>query len=105
MSADLLEIGDEPDVTDLEVVRTFRYPGGHFWTVSVVMHPEHGGAPMLRFSAGNRSIDLAKWPKDWTDQPDEALVAMLRRAAPKRDRSPAPGAPRRRWDDQPQARA
>ena len=94
---------DEPDVTDLVVVRTFRYPGGRFWTVCVVTYPEEGGPPVMRFSAGQRSIDLKKWPKDWADQPDETLVDMLRRAAPRPSGSPAPGAPTRRWDDQPEA--
>ena len=105
LRADLADVLDgEPDVTDLEVVRTFKYPGGRFWTVSVVMHPEQGGPPVLRFTAGTRAIDLLRWPKDWTDQPDEKLVAMLRRAAPRREPSPPDsGSPRRRWDDQLQA--
>jgi len=96
--------GDEPDITDLEVVRTFRYPGGRYWTVCVVMYPEQGGPPVLRFLSGMRSIDVEKWPKDWPDQPDEELIGMLRRAAPRHEsRPPSPDTPRRRWDDQPQA--
>lgn len=90
------------DVTDLEVVRTFRYPGGRFWTVCVVKFPEDGGLPVLRFTAGMRSIDLRRWPKDWADQPDDVLVTMLRTAAPRRASGPpSPGIPRRRWDDLP----
>lgn len=96
----------ELDVTDLEVVRTFRYPGGRFWTVCVVKYPEDGGPPVLRFTAGMRSIDMRRWPKDWTDQPDDALVTMLRTAAPRRASGPpGPGIPRRRWDDLPQSMA
>jgi hypothetical protein len=92
----------ELDVTDLEVVRTFRYPGGRFWTVCVVKYPEDGGTPVLRFTAGMRSIDLRRWPKDWADQPDDVLVTMLRTAAPRRASGPpSPGIPRRRWDDLP----
>ena len=109
MAADGALPSVEPDVTDLDVVRTFRYPGGRFWTVCVVTHPEDGGAPVLRFTSGIRSIDMRQWRKDWPDQPDEALVAMLRRAAPRRDSgasaATASDAPRRRWDDLPQATA
>ena len=96
---------DELDVTDLEVVRTFRYPGGRFWTVCVVRHPEDGGLPVLRFTAGMRNIDMRRWPKDWADQPDEVLVTMLRTAAPRTSGPPGPGVPRRRWDDLPQSMA
>jgi hypothetical protein len=95
---------DKPDITDLQVVRTFRYPGGRFWTVCVVMHPEDGGPPVLRFTAGIRTIDLKRWSKDWADQPDTALVTMLRKASPRRvSGEHTPGTPKRRWDDQPQA--
>jgi hypothetical protein len=89
------------DITDLHVVRTFKYPGGRYWTVGVVFNPEGGGPPALRFASGMRTIDLRAWPKDWADRPDEALVEMLRRAAPRRISGPTgPGIPRRRWDDQ-----
>jgi len=90
----------EFDVTDLEVVRSFRYPGGRLWTVCVVAHPESGGPAALRFTAGIRSIDLKTWPKDWADAPDSLLVEMLRRAAPRRRAEHRSfDAPRRRWDD------
>jgi hypothetical protein len=103
-----LDLGDrdEPDITDLGVVRTFRYPGGRIWTVCVVMHPEGGGPPVLRFSAGMRSIDLKSWPKAWADEPDDQLAMMLRNAAPRpATKTFAPNTPRRRWNDQPEARA
>jgi hypothetical protein len=93
---------DRPDVTDLGVVRTFRYPGGRYWTTCVIPHPEEGGPPVLRFTAGMRDIDLADWPKDWADYPDERLLELLRRAAPRPPAPPpGPGTPRRRWDDPP----
>lgn len=92
---------ETPDVTDLSVVRTFRYPTGRYWTVSLIMHPEGGGPPVLQFAAGSRHIDLESWPKDWADYPDEELVNLLRRAAPreKAQASLSPGTPQRRWDD------
>lgn len=91
---------DKPDVTDLGVVRTFRYPGGRVWTVCVVT--EIGGPPVLRFTSGVRSIDLSSWPKAWADEPDDSLAVMLRLAAPRPPTTAfRPDAPRRRWDDQP----
>jgi hypothetical protein len=91
---------ERPDVTDLGVVRTFRYPGGRYWTVCVIRFPEEGGPPVLRFTAGARDIDMKNWPKDWADYRDDQLINLLRRAAP-RPSAPPPrrGTPHRRWDD------
>jgi hypothetical protein len=91
---------ETPDVTDLRVWRTFRYPGGRIWVVSV--QQDERSAPVLRFTAGAREIDLRDWPKDWVDHTDEQLVQLLRRAAPRGSGSePPPNGPRRRWDDHP----
>ena len=86
---------------EVNVVRTFRYPGGRFWSVCLVLFPEEGGPPVLRFSAGARFIDLRTWPKDWATLSDNALIDVLRRAAPRPPSSTPldPGLPRRRWDD------
>lgn len=101
---EVAEAEHEPDVTDLRVVRTFRYPGGRLWTVSVVSPPESGSLPALRFTAGTRSIDLHSWSKDWADQPDDRLAVMLRLGAPRRQvKPPGPNTPRRRWTDRPDA--
>ena len=106
IAGDMSAVTDAPDVTDLHVVRSFRYPGGRWWMVTVVRDLENERSPVLRFSAGARSIDLRKWRRDWADQPDDALIAMLRRGAPRKEAGPPdPYAPRRRWDDQPQATA
>jgi hypothetical protein len=104
ISVDELE-ADPPDLSDLEVIRTFRYPGGRFWTVCVVQHPEDGGPPLLRFQSGVRFIDLRQWPRDWADQPDDELVWMLRRASARRSDPPPPGVVPRRWDEQQSAGA
>lgn len=90
--------GREP-IADMAVVRSFRYPGGRVWTVSVTPHPAKRGHRVLRFSAGARSIDLDEWPTDWADLPDEQLTVMLRRAAPRGVLPEAPANRRRRWDD------
>ena len=90
---------ETPDVTDLTVLRTFRYPGGRIWVASVV-ETVGATAPVLRFTAGSRNIDLAKWPKDWVDYSDEQLVQLLRKASPRQDGGrPVTNGPRRRWDD------
>lgn len=90
---------ETPDVTDLNVWRTFRYPGGRIWVVTVIQE-DHSAPAVLRFTAGARDIDMHDWPKDWADYPDDQLVNLLRRAAPRAPASKAqPNAPRRRWDD------
>ncbi|MDQ3950469.1 MAG: hypothetical protein M3282_08980 [Gemmatimonadota bacterium] len=93
---------ERPDITDLGVVRTFRYPGGRYWTVCVIRRPDEGGPPVLRFTSGARDIDLGDWPKDWADYRDEGLVELLRFAAPRPPgRAPGPDTPRRRYNDPP----
>jgi hypothetical protein len=67
-----------PDVTDLRVVRSFRYPGGRLWSVCVVPRTEDGGGPVLRFSAGARHVDLHNWPLDWPEHSDQGLIDLLR---------------------------
>ncbi|HEY2376660.1 MAG TPA: hypothetical protein VGH98_11850 [Gemmatimonadaceae bacterium] len=86
-------------IADLAVVRSFRYPGGRVWTVSVTPHPTTKDARVLRFSAGARAIDVETWPRDWADLPDEQLIAILRRAAPRGTLTEMPEQHRRRWDD------
>jgi hypothetical protein len=92
---------DKFDITDLPVVRSFKYPGGRLWTVCVIQHPEDGSAPALRFSAGARFLDMRPWPKDWVDAPDERLVELIRAAAPRPATTPPPGVSRRRFNDPP----
>jgi hypothetical protein len=90
---------ETPDITDLEVQRIFRYPGGRHWAVAL-RQAEPGGHPVLRFTTGARDIDLRDWPKDWPNYSDQQLVDLLRTAAP---RAPtghfSPETPRRRHND------
>jgi hypothetical protein len=90
---------ETPDVTDLNVMRTFRYPGGRIW-VACVMQDPGAASPVLRFTAGARNIDLEAWPKDWVDYSDDQLVQLLRRASPRTGPAAVPNGPRRRWDDE-----
>ena len=93
---------ETPDVTDLNVRRTFRYPGGRIW-VACVMLDSGATTPVLRFTAGSRNIDLADWPKEWVDYSDEQLVQLLRKAGKRGPGKSAADGPRRRWGDQPRA--
>ena len=84
------------------VVRSFRYPNGRLWSVCVVRCPEGGGAPLLRFSAGARHLDLHDWPADWAVLSDERLVALVRSIPRATQPAPRPpDRPRRRHDDPP----
>ncbi len=95
---------DKLDITDLPVVRSFKYPGGRLWAVCVIEHPEDEGPPALRFSAGARYLDLRPWPRDWVDAPESRLIEMIRSAAPRAASSPPAGSHRRRFNDPPPAR-
>jgi hypothetical protein len=86
------------DISELGAVRSFTYPGGRVWTVCVYEPRDASAAPVLRFTSGTRTLDLASWPADWPDYNEEQLVALLRSAAP-RAASWTPGAPKRRWND------
>ena len=93
---------DAPDVTDLRVVRSFRYPGGRLWTVCVITRPEDGGSPVLRFSAGARRVDLRTWPVDWPDYTDERLIQLLRAVErPDPDKGRVTPEAHRRYSDPP----
>ena len=92
---------EKPDITDLKVIRSFRYPGGRLWTVCVIDHPDDGGPPALRFSAGSRYLDMRPWPKDWVDAPNERLVEMIRAISPRPASWPPSGVRPRRFNDSP----
>lgn len=96
-----IESHEEADVTDLTVVRTFRYPGGRIWSAAVAPHSDIAPGPVLRFTAGARTIDLEQYPRDWPDLPDDSLIELLRHAAPRSIEKYGPETPRRRHNDPP----
>ena len=69
--------------------RTFTSPSGRTWTAALFAGVA-GGAPVLRFRAGDVVLDLADYPRDWAGLPDAALVALARRGEPPRFASPVP---------------
>lgn len=92
---------EKADLTDLTVVRTFRYPGGRVWSAAIEKNSDVAAGPVLRFTAGARTIDLARYPRDWPDLPDDSLIDLLRQAAPRPIMKYTPETPRRRYSDPP----
>jgi hypothetical protein len=92
---------DQADLTDLTVVRSFRYPGGRIWSAAIAPHSDIAVGPVLRFTSGARTIDLARYPRDWPDLPDDSLIDLLRHAAPRPIGKYTADTPRRRYDDPP----
>ena len=91
---------DAADVTDLRVVRSFLYPGGRLWSVSLAPNPLGTGSQVLRFSSGARHLDVEHYPREWPDYPDERLIVLLRSASVRRPGSaPPPGVMGRRHTD------
>lgn len=101
----VLEVDDstqeKADLTDLTVVRTFRYPNGRIWSAAIAAHSDIAVGPVLRFTAGARFIDLERFPRDWPDLPDDSLVDLLRHAEPRPIAKYTPETPRRRHNDPP----
>jgi hypothetical protein len=95
------ESEEKADLTDLTVVRTFRYPGGRVWSAAIAPHSDIAVGPVLRFTAGARSIDLERFPRDWPDLPDDQMIELLRHAAPRPITKYEPETPRRRYNDPP----
>lgn len=89
--------------TASENIRTFRYPGGRFWTVRecVAETPDQEGETerrvVLRFAAGARALDLRAFPRGWEKYTDEQLVDLLHVAFPRDPgrHNPTPHARRR----------
>ena len=80
--------------------RTFRSPGGREWTVRIHECMDRGGEPemVLRFTADDIVVELAKWPEGWRDASVEEFALMLLDANPPR-RLPKGKGPQRRHED------
>lgn len=71
------------------VARTFRFPGGGFWTVAEWTSPDPRGAgagamrQVLRFNSGARILELTQWPDDWASLPGDALAELLAKSFPR----------------------
>ena len=85
-------------------VRTFRFPGGRFWTVTECAATALAGpnevAPhrVLRFMSGARALDVSSWPGDWASLPDEELAELLAGSFPRHSAESEDVAHRRRGD-------
>jgi hypothetical protein len=86
--------------------RSFRYPGGRYWSVAeyVIRQPSDGegpaSRPVLRFTAGARSLDVTSWPPEWRNYSDYQLADLLWRSFPREgaDSSDLTGFRRRRGE-------
>ena len=80
--------------------RTFRSPGGREWTVRIHECVDRGGEPetVLRFTADDIVVELAKWPESWRQASIEEFALMLLDANPPR-RLPKGKGPQRRGED------
>jgi len=82
--------------------RTFRYPNGRYWTVNELPSGATGSSqerPLLRFSAGARSLDAAPWPSEWVRMSEEDLADLLYRSFPREGAAANPTEFRRRRGD------
>ena len=102
-SSSAVEVDDAPgrQATDPTILRTFRYPGGRLWSVALEKHSDVAVGLVLRFTAGARTIDLERYPRDWHDLPDDSLIDLLRHAAPRPIMRYTRETPRRRYNDPP----
>lgn len=88
-----------------QLVRTFRFPGGRFWTVTECPVSATTGADqaqprrVLRFMSGSRALDLTSWPEDWASRSDADLADLLTASFPRHNAEVDDVAQRRRSSD------
>lgn len=101
------EVVSHPHLTvDMRApVRTFRFPGGRFWTVTECVASTPTGSAegepqrVLRFMSGSRALDLTSWPSDWASASDADLADMLSSSFPRHSAPSDDEAHRRRGGD------
>jgi hypothetical protein len=101
------EVASNPRMpTDVrQPVRTFRFPGGRFWTVTECPASATTGADeaqprrVLRFMSGSRALDLTSWPEDWASRSDADLADLLTASFPRHNAEEDDIAQRRRSSD------
>ena len=89
---------------DRGAARTFRFPGGRYWSVAEWGGSETPGGSqrrVLRFTAGNRNLDLHEWPADWASLSDAELAHLLGTRFPRQVGEANPTPFRRRSGDTP----
>ena len=105
---ELADVGAGPADTAIATprprTRTFRFPGGRYWTVAEWFSPDPRGGGgtrrVLRFASGSRSLEIDHWPHDWMLLGDEELAELLARSFPREVTSEAtPDQPTRRASD------
>jgi hypothetical protein len=82
-------------------IRTFRYPGGRYWTVNEQSSSTTGEHPgtTLRFTSGARSLETQRGPQDWSRLSEAALAELLYHSFPREPASDNPTPFRRRRGD------
>ena len=80
--------GDSAERSDSSAAppRAFHFPNGRKWTVAewaVAGRGVDGEQRVLRFTAGNRSLDLEHFPSDWSTLSDARLAILLAEGFPR----------------------
>lgn len=82
-------------------MRTFRYPGGRYWTVTE--HPTEATArrqpALLVFTSGARTLETRDRPPDWARMSDIELADLLYRSFPRSESDTNSAGYRRRRGD------
>lgn len=76
--------------------RSFRYPGGRYWSVAEYVvrgrdaESELTPRRVLRFTAGARTLDTTSWPAGWRSFSDHQLADLLWRSFPRHSKQQPP---------------
>jgi hypothetical protein len=83
-------------------IRTFRYPGGRYWTVNEQPIEATAGEryrPLLVFTSGARALETRDWPSEWARMSEEQLADLLYSSFPRDPSTENPTGFRRRRSD------